>query len=293
MPFTAEGIVAVLGGVVYPAEVEWGMNANPVVTKEQIETYQADGVLCLRGVISRCWLEVLWRAAEEAMKLPPMDAYQAYFRRIHLRRVIPGFDQFMRQSVLPEMASVLMSSSKVNFLYDQLFVKEPHMVDRTVWHNDQPTWPIRGWQVMSFSVALDHTDKRVGALEFIRGSHSWNAWYQPPYGDSQGRALKNPTPSPGFLPVPDFEAQRDQHEILCWDLEPGDVIAFHALAVHGGTANVSGDRVRRAYTLRSAGEDAYYQDVSHDPTSNERMINPELKTGDPLDSEMYPLVYPM
>ena len=267
------------------------MKASAVVSEEQIATFESDGVLCLRKVISDEWLEVLWQAAEEAVTMPPMDAYQAYFRRIQLCRVIPGFDAFMRRSILPQMAAALMRSLKVNFLYDQLFVKEPHMVDRTVWHNDQPTWPIRGSQVMSFSVALDYTDKRVGALEFIRGSHAWNAWYQPPYGDPQGRALSNPEPSPGFLPIPDFDAERDKHEILCWDLEPGDVIAFHALSVHGGTANTSGDRVRRAYTLRYAGADAYYKDVSHEPTSNERMINPALKTGDPLDSELYPLVY--
>ena len=267
------------------------MTANGEVSKEQIATFESDGVLCLRGIISRDWLEVLWQAAEEAMTMPPMDAYMAYFRRIHVRRVIPGFDRFMRQSCLPQFAAALMRSDKVYFLYDQLFVKEPHMVDRTLWHNDQPTWPIRGSQVMSFSVALDHTDKSVGALEFIRGSHAWNAWYQTPYGDDQGRLLSNPEPSPGFIPLPDFEAERDRHEILRWDLEPGDVIAFHAMSVHGGTANTSGDEIRRAYTLRYAGADAYYKDVSDDPTKNERMINPELKTGDPLDSEMYPMVY--
>ena len=144
---------------------------------------------------------------------------------------------------------------------------------------------------MSFSVPLDSVDKSVGALEFIRGSHHWNAWYQPPRGDELGRVKSNPAPSPGFISLPDFEQERDAHEILSWDLEPGDIIAFHALSVHGGTANTSGDRTRRAYTPRYAGADAYYQDVSHIPATNERMVNPALKTGDPLDSEMFPIVY--
>ena len=267
------------------------MTALPPITSEQIHAFETDGAICLRGVISHEWLEVLWEAADVAATMPPMDAYQAYFRRIHLRRVISGFDRFCRESPLPGLVAKIFRTPKVNFLYDQLFVKEPDMVDRTVWHNDQPTWPIRGWPVMSFSVPLDPVDKSVGALEFICGSHNWNAWYQPPFGDELGRVKTNPEPSPGFIPLPDFEKERERHEIVTWDLEPGDVIAFHALAVHGGTGNSSGDKTRRAYTPRYAGAEAYYQDVSHIPATNERMINPDLKTGDGLDSEMFPVVY--
>ena len=229
------------------------MTAKPEITEQQIQTFEADGVVCLRGILNNEWLELLWEAAEIASTMAPMDAYQAYFRRIHLRRVIPAFDHFCRASPLPRIVATLMHTQKVNFLYDQLFIKEPDMVERTVWHNDQPTWPIRGWPVMSFSVPLDSVDKSVGALEFIRGSHHWNAWYQPPRGDELGRVKSNPAPSPGFISLPDFEQERDAHEILSWDLEPGDIIAFHALSVHGGTANTSGDRTRRAYTPRYAG----------------------------------------
>ena len=36
-------------------------------------------------------------------------------------------------------------------------------------------------------------------------------------------------------PLPDLDAERDAHEFLAWDMEPGDVIAFHALTLHGAS----------------------------------------------------------
>ena len=128
------------------------------LTSEQLATFEADGALCLRGIVERAWLVRLWDAADEAMTRPPRDPEQRYFRRIGLWREIRGFGDFCRESLLPPLAAALLRTPKVNLLYDQLFVKEPDMVDRTSWHNDQPYWPVRGGAAMSFSVPLDRVD---------------------------------------------------------------------------------------------------------------------------------------
>ena len=262
-----------------------------VITSKQISTFEADGVVCLRGVIDQQWLECLWRASDQAMTMAPKDAWLRYFRRIGLWSEIQGFGDFCRTSLLPKLAAALLKTPKVNLLYDQLFVKERDMVERTVWHNDQPYWPVRGGPAISFSVPLDHVDKTLGALEFIRGSQTWNAWYQPIYGDEEGRVKSKPAPRPGFVDMPDFEAERDKYEILSWNMAPGDVLAFHGLTVHAGTGNTTRTEIRRAYTVRYACADAHYLDTSDIPGRNERLINPALSTGDPLDSEMFPVVY--
>jgi ectoine hydroxylase-related dioxygenase (phytanoyl-CoA dioxygenase family) len=80
---------------------------------------------------------------------------------------------------LPPIAAQFFESAKVNLFYDQLFVKEPGTENRTRWHNDLPYWPVRGRQIMSFWVAVDPVTVDSGALEFIRGSHAWDIWYQP------------------------------------------------------------------------------------------------------------------
>lgn len=266
------------------------MSSN-LVTDEQISAFGSDGVICLRQIISREWLESLWAVCDEGMATPPSEPGQRYFKRIRLWQKIPTFGAFCKQSVLPEMAATLLETSKVNLLYDQLFAKEPNMVDRTTWHNDQPYWPVRGRPAMSFWVALDVVDVTLGALEFIRGSHAWNAWYQPIHGDEQGRVKSTPEPRPGFIEMPDFELERDQHEILSWDMQPGDVIAFHAMIVHGATGNTSTDKTRRAYSVRYAGAETQYKDSSDIPGRNLDLINPALNDGAPLDSPMFPVVY--
>ena len=44
-----------------------------VITTKQISTFEADGVVCLRGVIDQQWLECLWRASDQAMTMAPKD----------------------------------------------------------------------------------------------------------------------------------------------------------------------------------------------------------------------------
>ncbi len=261
------------------------------VTSEQLATFRADGAVCLRGILGRGWLDRLWEASDEAMTQPPRDPEQRYFRRIGLWHEVRGFGALCRDSLLPRLAAAFLGTPKVNLLYDQLFVKEPDMVDPTAWHNDQPYWPVRGGPAMSFSVPLDPVDESLGAIEFIRGSHLWDAWYQPIQGDEEGRLRNTHSPRPGFIVQPDFEAERERHDILSYDMEPGDVLAFHGLLVHAGTANTTGTKTRRAYTVRYACGEARYFDTSDIPGRNERLLNPELRPGDPLDSEMFPVVY--
>ena len=262
-----------------------------LVTAEQIANFEADGAVRLPQVVSAEWLDSLRTAGEEALTLPPTDPDQTYFKFIRLWQKLPAFGAFCTRSVLPELAAAMLKTSKVNLLYDQLFAKTPKMVDRTTWHNDQPYWPVRGWPAMSFWVALDDVDASLGALEFIRGSHAWNAWYQPLIGDEEGRRKSQPAPQPGFVEMPDFDVERDRHEVLRWDMQAGDVIAFHAMTVHGATGNTSGNKTRRAYSVRYAGAETEYKDSSDIPGRNLDLINPALNDGAALDSEMFPVVY--
>ena len=62
----------------------------------------------------------------------------------------PDFREFCLHSNLPELAANILGCERINLLYDQLFVKEPSTPNTTRWHNDQPYWPIRGRDVVSF-----------------------------------------------------------------------------------------------------------------------------------------------
>ena len=80
----------------------------------------------------------------------------------------------------------------------------------------------------------------------------------------------------------------DLQDFLAWDVEPGDVIAFHALTLHGASGNQSSTRRRRAWAARWCGDDARY-------AARVSQISPPLEghglaPGDRLESAMFPKV---
>ena len=182
-----------------------------------------------------------------------------------------------------------LDSDKMNLLYDQLFSIEPGSEDRTIWHHDLPYWPIRGRQVVTIWLALDRIVKENGGLEFIRGSHLWGQRFQPmSTTDGQTYEPFDSGRDDGFVPAPDFDAERDKYEFISFDVDPGDAIAFHALTVHGSHLNATADMKRRAYSMRFTGDDVRYY---AGPVWNVYIRNPSLKTGDLMDSGQYPVVF--
>ena len=83
------------------------------------------------------------------------------------------------------------------------------------------------------------------------------------------------------------ELYRD-FEILSWDLEPGDAVVFSALTLHAAAGNATAARRRRALSTRWTGDDARF-------VRRKKMItlirDPGLKPGDPLDSDLLPVVW--
>mmetsp|Transcript_26184 Transcript_26184/g.40979 ORF Transcript_26184/g.40979 Transcript_26184/m.40979 type:complete len:187 (+) Transcript_26184:625-1185(+) len=128
--------------------------------------------------------------------------------------------------------------------------------------------------------------QETGAMEFVTGSHQWNKWFQP---ETFAPSASDPyEQNPRFLKMTDIESERDAHKIVSFDMQSGDVLAFHALVVHGSCGNQSSTKMRRGYVVRYTGDDAVY---TTDIGSHKDLRNPLLKEGDKLDSEQYPVVY--
>ncbi len=248
----------------------------------------------LRGVVNSVQLERLAAAIERDIATPGpfYHGYEApdgghFHGNMRTWQNDADFAEFCLESDLPQLARTLLATTKLNLLYDQLFVKEANTSNRTRWHNDQPYWPIRGRQVLSFWVALDKTTLENGALEFVRGSHLWDRWFQPEtFGITQ--AIDAYERNPEFEDIPDIEASRNDYDIISWDLEPGDVYAFHAMAVHGSPGNITATRRRRGYAVRYVGDDVIYDDR---PGISKPLLCAELSNGGPLDSTQYPRIY--
>lgn len=265
------------------------------VTAEELTSLHTDGVIPLRGVVDSRWLGVVGDAIERDIARPgpyyhgyvPDNGVGKFHGNVRLCESDDGMREFCLNGPLPQLAAQCFDTEKINFFYDQLFVKEPGTVNRTRWHNDLPYWPVRGDQIMSFWVALDPVTVDSGALEFIRGSHHPGVWYQPEtFGKQTGHDEYERNPD--YVDIPDIESVRDQHEIVSWDLEPGDVYAFHAMTVHGSGGNQRTDLRRRGYTVRYCGEDARYDTRVG---TNKGLHSADHADGDLLDSDRFPTVW--
>ncbi len=265
----------------------------PNIEQAQIDAYNKDGVVILRNALTAPMLTEL-RTAIASEILNPGPYYHGYATKgsgkfhgnMRLWENNPSFRNISQNSHLPDIAQQFLGSTKVNLFYDQLFVKEAGTPIPTRWHNDLPYWPIRGSQTLSFWFAGDKSTRESGVLEFIRGSHLWDRYFQPEvFGKT--RAIDAYEKNPDYEPMPDIENHRDDYDIIHWDLEPGDALLFHGLTVHGAAGNTSQALRRRGYAIRYTGDDVVYD--AHIGT-NKHLSNDTLADGDPLDSDQYPRV---
>lgn len=267
------------------------MNARqPIrITNEVRNTYERDGVVCLKGAFSLAWLEFLADALEEALASPGPHAEEfgrsggsgRFFGDIELSLRLPKFQRFALESPAGEIAGRIMGASRVNFFYDQLLVKEPGTSERTPWHQDQPYWAVSGYQICSVWLPLDPVPEEV-SVEYVCGSHQWPEFS--PYHFVDGSAYAGT----GLPPLPDIEGNRHKYEIRRFAMQPGDCLVFQAMIVHGAPGN-TGQHRRRALSTRWTGDDARYcrrQGEVAIPTRD-----PGLAHGAPLDCERFPLVW--
>lgn len=260
------------------------------ISKEEISTYEQDGIVCLRNMFSPDWVELLREAAETSMQDPgQLHAELAEQRNEKGRFFHDTFvwlrnsncQSFVFKSPAARIAAQIMRSTKINIFFDQWLIKEPGTETKTPWHHDMTYWPIDGWQICSVWIALDSVDKRSGAVEYVKGSHKWGDKYRPASFSGGDQYKEN------FPEVPDIEANRDQYEIAQFDLEPGDCTVHQGLVVHGSPGNSSSEQRRRAYVTRWTGDDVVFLPREG---LQEMPPLPDLTSGDPLDSELWPRI---
>jgi ectoine hydroxylase-related dioxygenase (phytanoyl-CoA dioxygenase family) len=259
------------------------------VTAAEREAYERDGVSCPRGIFPREWLSFLAEAVEEAMAAPGPNAEEyspaggagRFFGDLELAERLPKFRRFALESPAAEIAGRMMGASRVSFFYDQLLVKEPGTRERTPWHQDQPYWAVSGRQVCSLWLPLDPVAEET-AVEYVCGSHLWPEFS--PYHFKDGTLYEGT----GLPPLPDIDGERARHRIARFAMEPGDVLVFQAMIVHGSPGNPSACR-RRALATRWTGDDARYRRRPGEVAIPTR--DPGLPHGARLEGERFPVVW--
>ncbi len=261
-----------------------------MLSEQQIETFQTTGVVLLKGAFTG-YVEAARKAIEENKANPswrertyrPDDGGQAFFQDYVVWNQFDGYRALVKDSPMAELAAKLMKSKTARIFHDHILVKEPGNSVVTPWHQDGPYYLVDGQQSVSFWVPLDAVP-RERSIEYVAGSHLWGKDFKPMRFDGtelfKGDAAEV---------APDIDANRDAFEILGWEMEPGDAVAFNYRTLHGAPANASSSR-RRVISLRWVGDDAVFAERSG-PTSP-AFPDLEYTAGQPFGGHDFPVLYP-
>jgi len=259
------------------------------VTEVQIDAYARDGAVLIKGLFAD-HVEALRKGVARNMAEPgryaaenlrPGEAGRFFDDYCNWTR-IAEFEEVIRQSAAAEVAAQLMGSKTVQVFHDHVLVKEPGTSKPTPWHQDGPYYFVEGRQTVSFWSPLDPV--REATLRMVAGSHRWPKPVLPT------RWLKEEAffPDDGaYIPVPDPDAEG--MEVLEWEMEPGDAVAFHFATLHGARGNTSADR-RRAFSLRLLGDDARY--VERPGPTSPPFPGHGMAAGHRLRADWFPVIWP-
>lgn len=230
-----------------------------LLTPEEIRQYHEDGVVMIKQAIAPNWLSLIEAGIEQARaNMSMVGSFMSrktsgYQMDIFLWKRIDEIRDAVYYGPFAHWAQQLLGAREVRFFYDQMFIKEPGTDAPTPWHQDLSFWPIRGEQITSFWIPLDPVTRENSGLMYVRGSHKWTQRFKAISPDYVAAIIDEKMDD-----IPDINANLDKYELLDWDMEPGDILMFHPLTLHGSYGNKHRTRRRRALALRWTGDDAVY-----------------------------------
>ncbi len=266
--------------------------AAAVATPDMVAAYQRDGAVCLRGLLDAVELARLQHGIDANLAAPSPRAIIAshsddpglFIEDFCNWQTNPDYQALAMHSPLAEVAALLMQSASVRLYHDHMLTKQPGTRQKTPWHQDQPYYNVSGFQNISFWMPVDAV-ARPSTLEVVAGSHR-GPWLMPrSFMAQQARWF----PEGSLAELPDIDAQRSAHTVLGWALQPGDVVAFHMLALHAA-AGVPAGQQRRVFSLRFLGDDARHAPRAWATSPPFPGLADVLPAGAPMDHALFPLL---
>ena len=234
-----------------------------MVNVKQVNEFQHQGVLLIRGAFKE-WVGKLQIGVESVMSSPSERerSYQPdgddtpFFQDYCNWELTPEFRDFVYNSPASSIAASLMRSKSVQFFHDHVLVKEPGSTVATPWHQDSPYYCVKGDKTVSFWTPLDNISRSV-AIEFVVGSHLWGEEFRPLRFDGSSLFEMDSRDE-----IPDIDSLRTQNsiDVVGYEMEPGDTIAFDYRTIHGAPANTGNQSRRRAFSSRWFGDNAWFDD---------------------------------
>lgn len=263
-----------------------------MLSPEQVEAFQRDGAIVVRGLFSASDISLIEQGIERVLADPgPMfkvasapDDPGRFVEDFCRWQDIEEFEQIARSSRAADVARELMGGGTVRLFHDHILVKEAGTRQETPWHQDQPYYNVDGHRNVSMWAPVDPVAAE-STLEFHAGSHRLG-WLMPrTFLDREAKWF----PEGSLSEIPAIEANRGAHEILGWELQPGDAVFFHMLTTHHAYG-VPGSTRRRAFSLRFLGEDMVHAPRPWVTSPNFDGLNLQIPDGAPMVHELFPVL---
>jgi hypothetical protein len=243
-----------------------------VLGPAEIEAFEVDGVVAVRGLLDAGWIDslvdampqLLPRAYDPVIKMggEPGRVVQTD----GMWRDCAPFRRFLFESPIGEVAASTLRSDAVRLYEDLLLYRDAGTGGAAGWHRDSPYWPVAGRQLANVWLSLEPVTAEAGAIRVVAGSH---------LDDDETARVGT---------VPEIDPAR----VVIVETDPGDVVVFHPRALHTGYGS-SPDRARRTFTIRFMGDDVRWRprrEYFHD-----WMRDCGLEKGAPPDHPGFPVVW--
>ncbi len=253
-----------------------------------VDAYARDGAVMIKGLFADHVDQLSDGIAQNmeqpgpyaAENLKEGDTGRFFDDYCNWQRIDP-FEKVIRTSPAADVAAQLMRSNTVQVFHDHVLVKEPGTSKPTPWHQDAPYYFVEGMQTVSFWSPLDRVTE--ASLRCVKGSHLWPKPVLPTRWLNEDKFYAD---EDAYIPVPDPDAAG--MEVLEWEMEPGDAVAFNFKTLHGARGNLSTSR-RRAFSLRLVGDDARY--AERPGRTSPPFPGHEMVPGQKLRDDWFPVIY--
>ena len=272
-----------------------------LISKEEIEKYNEDGVIFLKNKFDIKWIENLKKGIEYDIKNPSprfkshtiKSNVPAYLEDYWTWDLVPEFKDFVFNSPYAEIASELMSAKKINLVMDNWFLREAGSKSSTPFHHDISYFDMEGTMCVLW-LPLEATRKDEG-IAWVKSSHLWDKLFLRVLFKDGHKVEGNECTIDGkkYELPPDVLGNKDKYEFLQWDFELGDAVIFDMRSLHGTLSSSIPNKTLSRYTLRVAKEEAKISYVGDWTSYNYRkaMKDSGYKDGDCLGGKMFPTLY--
>ena len=271
------------------------------LTKSEINQFNKDGAIFIKGKFDVKWIEKLKKGIERDInnRSPRFKSHTlekgvpAYLEDYWTWDLVPEFKDFVFNSPYAKIAAELMSAKKINLVMDNWFLRQGGSKSSTPVQHDISYFDMYGTMCVLW-LPLQPTGKNEGVV-WVKGSHLWNKLFlRVLFKDGHkvegkeciinGKKYELP---------PDILGNKDKYEFLQWDCELGDCVIFDMRTLHGTLSSSIPDKTLSRYTLRVAKEDAKISYIGDWTSYNYRKAMQEAgyKNGDSLGGKMFPVLY--